>query len=538
MNNLTDEQIDKILKDSFKQDIQISDKANAVFENFKPETIKEPTKDESNIKEEIKQTRKNVIDGLFYKRLNKFLSVAAVSLSVVIVGGTALYFNQDKMQGKQENQGNNTTIVQPTQRFVIKNEPLQYSNEQVVKEIENKFVTVYMVGNKDIGVQLKSKYWDEVLKMEVETSSEVYKVDGIEKNIKDVFIGCPEDSAIPCVFLVMEDNTGMYIDLYGYYNNVLHFEAFELEWLDNLVGFEEKTKYYSYSKTEYYTYVEAIRSDGFRKEISVLMVNNWDGREVDTYDKRNEKYIKMHNGDAVPDDGKGDFEVDGIHYNGVDMDNRYVYCMKGEFMYQDLYRIERSTGKETCIASGIGGMARNNPDGRISYYVNDDNYTIYELDDNIIYRHKDESIITEVTKVQEEKTESKNEQSEDVEDYYKIDAVGKYVQENISDSVYYKSTIEVTEQDDNMIKFEIDAAHGTDEEHVNIGSLAGTAEKQGINRYVYEKNEDGNECKIVFQFDAHRQFQFVYITESYSQNINPYAGAGVFFAGEYEYRGK
>ena len=91
MNNVNDEQIDKIIKEKFKQDNTISDKASSVFANFKP-----PVENKTTIKQETMQANQNVINALFYKRLNKFLSVAAVSLTVVLVGGTTLYFNKNK----------------------------------------------------------------------------------------------------------------------------------------------------------------------------------------------------------------------------------------------------------------------------------------------------------------------------------------------------------------------------------------------------------------------------------------------------------
>ena len=87
MNNLNDEQMDRIIKEKFQKDNKISNKANLIFENFNPQT-----EEKSNIKEKMNTDNQDVLNNLFYKKLNKILSVAAVSLSVLVVGGTTLYF--------------------------------------------------------------------------------------------------------------------------------------------------------------------------------------------------------------------------------------------------------------------------------------------------------------------------------------------------------------------------------------------------------------------------------------------------------------
>lgn len=400
MSKLNDEQMDRIIKEEFHKDKIISEKASSIFENFNPQT-----EEKSPIKEEINKTNKNVIDVQFYKKLNKILSVAAVSLTVVLVGGTTLYFNKDKLQNNVNNP--NETITY-TANNLIKNEPLHFSNEQVIKEIEDNYVKVYLVGNKDVGVEFKSFYWDELLG-NVTVASEKYKIDGINGEVKDIFIGKAVNSVVPYIFILMKDSTAMYVDLHGHYGNYinLYYTAVSIDGLDDIVGFEEKTRKFSYSNTDY-TYVNAIRSDGKRKEIEIGKVNDWEDTSSETFDKYNEKYINAHEGKAIPDDGKGDFEVDGIQYYTTNRDNKNLYCLKGDFMHHDLYRIERSTGKETCIASGINGMTRNDIGDRIKFYVIDNNFEIYELDDNIIYSHSDGRIITEVTKNnQETKTQNK-----------------------------------------------------------------------------------------------------------------------------------
>ena len=425
MNRLNDEQMDRIIKEEMKKDTFISEKANSIFSNFNPQLEEKAVKNE-----DIERDNKNVINAVFYKRLNKVLSVAAVLLTVVLVGGTTLYFNRDKLQNNQNNQ--NETVTYTTNNL-IKNEPMHFSNEQVIKEIEDDFVKVYLVGNRDIGVEFKSSYWDEVLG-NVIVSSETYKIDGINDEIKDIFIGKAENSAVPYIFTIMKDGTAMYVDLHRYYNNYseYYYVAMPIVGLYDVVGFEEKTRKFSYSNTDY-TFVNAIRSDGKRKEIEIGKENNWDNTSSETFEKLNEKYVKAHEGKEIPDDGKGDFEVDGIHYYTINKDNEHVYCLKGDSMHRDLYRIERSTGKETCIATGISGMARDNSDGRISFYVIKNDYIIYELDDNIIYKDSsNNTVINEVTRV-EEKTE--NQQENDKPNIQELSEFEKKVYE--SGNYYY-----------------------------------------------------------------------------------------------------
>lgn len=112
---------------------------------------------------------------------------------------------------------------------------------------------------------------------------------------------------------------------------------------------------------------------------------------------------------------------------------------------------------------------------------------------------------------------------------------GKYENKSENDGHYYNATINVTDQGESIIEFEISAVNGTDVEHVNIGELKGIAKKVGTNRYVYEENIDKKDYKITFTFDAHRTFQWVKVEESYyPDSNNPYAGHGVYFTGEYE----
>ena len=407
MNNFEDERIDKIIKSKMQKDNYISDQANSVFDNFKHSEIRNKENKTENIKQNTVKTGKNkVVQLSFYQKMNRVLSVAAVSLTVVLVGGTALYLNRDG-QNNQDGSANQSIVY--NQKYLIKNEPMLIENQQVVKESENGFVKAYLVGKRDVGINLTSTYWNE---FDGEfKSTDCYKIDNITKNVSDILVGEIGGHGLPYLFLLMEDGTIEYVDLKCMYNNTFYFVSTKLEGLNNVAGLEQKSRKFSYSNNDY-EYVNAIRKDGFRKEIEIGVINDWNDDVIENFDSLNQKYINAHNKSVIPDDGKGDFEVDGKHYYTADIDNRFIYYLKGPFMGNNLYRVERSTGKEICMAEGIGGMARNNSDGRISFYVNEDYYIIYEFDDNIIFRHRDESIISRATESNKQGVTENNKEQE------------------------------------------------------------------------------------------------------------------------------
>ncbi len=103
--------------------------------------------------------------------------------------------------------------------------------------------------------------------------------------------------------------------------------------------------------------------------------------------------------------------------------------------------------------------------------------------------------------------------------------IGKYEQKSETYSPYYHSIIEINNETGNTIDFKIDTTHGLDIDHVNLGSLKGTAKMVNSNTYVFEENE----AKITFEFSNNK----LKISENYKDDINPYGGHGVYFAGEY-----
>ncbi len=106
---------------------------------------------------------------------------------------------------------------------------------------------------------------------------------------------------------------------------------------------------------------------------------------------------------------------------------------------------------------------------------------------------------------------------------------GKYTNKAENENSYHDASIEITNQTETIFNFKIEAIHGMDIDHVNIGNVSGTANKIDNNTYEFKEEIDGQISKITFKFNDNK----VTITENYPDNINPYAGHNVYFAGDY-----
>lgn len=335
MNNLSDEEIDKIIKEKFQKDEVIPDKVNAIFNNFNPHAInkennkennnekngnkvmyivgQEESKQQNNYENEIKNENKfqsqNIITNngnnqsnatsninnklfsiSFYKNLNKYLSVAAVSLTVVLVGGTTLYFNKNNNNGsKSSNNTNSNTMV--IQNYIIKNEELQFEKEQVLRESENEYVKVSLIGKREVAIQLKQSYID-YYNLKNVSEDKKYKVNNINNDIKDVFVGYTGNEKTPMVLLLMEDNTAEFVKVFN--NDIAGYE-YEfvsngpVNGLYNIIGFMQGSRKFE-KIDEYYYYISAIRKDGVSKAIEFYDYNDWDDQVDDVYERLNRLY--------------------------------------------------------------------------------------------------------------------------------------------------------------------------------------------------------------------------------------------------------
>ncbi len=123
---------------------------------------------------------------------------------------------------------------------------------------------------------------------------------------------------------------------------------------------------------------------------------------------------------------------------------------------------------------------------------------------------------------------------------------GKYKNYSETEGSYYRSDLVIKNSSKDSIDFELNTAYGRDVDHVNIGDLSKKAIKIDVPEdmkipdstqyaYEYEDVNEGETNRIIFVYTAHKQFEYISIVEEYSNpDFNPYAGHGVFFAGEYE----
>ena len=126
-------------------------------------------------------------------------------------------------------------------------------------------------------------------------------------------------------------------------------------------------------------------------------------------------------------------------------------------------------------------------------------------------------------------TTSKVEENNNTDINAQQDLNGTYINKSENENSYHSASIEITNQTDTTFDFKIEALHGMDIDHVNIGNVNGTANK--IDNYTYEFAEEinGQTSIITFKFNDNK----VTVTEKYPDNINPYAGHNVYFAGDY-----
>ena len=122
---------------------------------------------------------------------------------------------------------------------------------------------------------------------------------------------------------------------------------------------------------------------------------------------------------------------------------------------------------------------------------------------------------------------------------------GTYKSESETKNYYYSSQLIISNQTNNSIDFSISAVHGHDVDHVNIGEISGTANRIDIPKdfvapdsiqyaYQFVDTIDNKTNKITIVYTHFKKFEFVDIIEEYADDRNPYAGAGVYFEGDYE----
>lgn len=315
---------DNFIKKKFEEDNYISEQANDVFKKFQNSisnskvtnqmynriSNQESSHIDSQLNSQINNQNNNRFSShvnnfassqsnntkneynnpeiIFYRRMNRFLSVAAVFLCAIIVGtGTIIYNRKNKVE--------NIDIV--TKSTSVRNEELKFSSEQVTKFHENDLIKVSLIGSRDVAIQLKQAFI-ELYDLNLSPYKQ-YKVNNISKDVKDVFVGNIVSDKTPYVMLLMDDETVEYIqiledDFSSESRYEFNFESKgRINGLYNVVAFEQSSRYYSYSSDVYY-YINAIKEDGQKREIDIGYYNGWDSNTTNVFDELNKKYIDKY----------------------------------------------------------------------------------------------------------------------------------------------------------------------------------------------------------------------------------------------------
>lgn len=378
---------DDLIKQKFQKDKFISNEANNVFEKFKKENLSNQNELNDKTNDKTNATNK-VVNIAFYKRMRSILSVAAVFVCIIVAGGVGVKYTQVISN-------NNATVDYTNNNVKPSYENIKYGKEEIVSESENNLVKAYLIRNKEVIIQLKNSFI-KAYNLNISEDNQ-YVVKGINKGIKDIFVGCIVDEKHPYVLLLMEDGTAECVQILydvkvpeGNYQFEFTTQGV-IEGLDNVVGFEQQTRKFSYSPDLYY-YINAIRKDGKKKEIELGVYNDWNDKSTRTYDRLNQKYIKDFDSNAIVDDGTDDvIQNSKIIYNLSIEHNYSYYMLEGKF-----YRIDNTNQSETCLAEGVNGIVRDNTNGKLTVLLNK-NYKINEIDKNIIYNESDVVTTSDVT---------------------------------------------------------------------------------------------------------------------------------------------
>jgi len=462
---------DDFIMKKFQEDNIIPDKVNKVFEDFKKSNMQSVNKKSVNsvykfneyysendaikiidihtennvtksrdINKENMQPKVNINQNNYtnntnqtgkifsffsYKNINKMLSVAAVFLCVVLVGMGTLVKN--KSQNIE-----NINIV--TSRVSIKNKEINFSNDKVITSSENTWIKASIIGEKQVAIELKENFI-EMYGLNFAREKK-YEVANITKNVKDIFVGSMISFDRPCVLLIMEDGTAeciqilnddMTIDTKNYEFDF--YSQGKIRGLNNVVGFEQQSRYYSNSSERFY-YINAIRGDGKRKEIDLGYYNDWDDTSTLVYDLYNAKYLnKEEDENEIIDDDiivdeieDNETQTDEVENNETQIDKvendegnnnqselnseekiEYIQFSTDENISyylekSNLYKLNKTTNSTNCVATGVQSFNKNT-DGTLIAWL-DKEYTINEIDYNVVFNENDVSKSTNLIGVE------------------------------------------------------------------------------------------------------------------------------------------
>lgn len=350
---MLDNEKDNIIKNELQKDKYISKQANDVFQNFYS----------MNSYEASNQTEKINSNEIHIKGNNKMLfrwkaliSVAA-SFVMVFSAGIAVYVNKDnsnQIASDEEMQIYTASIIggknaADYESIIVKNNEAIVTENDIRKISENDMVKAILTTDGEVDVQLKQSFISKYkLNLDV---TKYYKVFGINKEIKNIFVGYIEKSDMPYVLLLTKNNTVEYIQIVDGNVSDKNKNTFEIYFynkgqilgLENIVRFEQR-KEYRYEDKLYY-YIVAVSSTGVQKEIEL-------GKYNDMSDGLEKKV-----GFSSPKD-KRTYYVDKENYiqtSGWNSDYNGVYHIKNN----DLYYIDLKNGGEHKLIEGVEKIWKN-----------------------------------------------------------------------------------------------------------------------------------------------------------------------------------
>lgn len=361
---MLDDKKDNFIKKELQKDKNISKQANDVFQNFyKMNSYEASNQTEKITNEDEKINSKEIHIKSNNKMLFRWKALISVAASFVIVfsAGIAVYVNKDKLNNNNSNliasnEDTQTSIaniiggknVADYKRIIIKNNEVIISESEIRKSSENDMVKAIITNDGILAIQLKQNFVDTYnLNLDIH---KYYSVSGINKTIKDIFVGYIENSYTPYVLLLLNDNTVEYVQIVNGDISENDKETYEFYFynkgqilgLENIVKFEQRKEY---RKSKLHYFIIAISSTGVKKEIELGKYNDMtDGLENKTF------YTTM--------DGNDTYYVDKENYiqtGGLTPDYNGIYHIKED----NLYYVDLINGGEVKLIEGVEKIWRN-----------------------------------------------------------------------------------------------------------------------------------------------------------------------------------
>ena len=290
---MLDNEKDHIIKKELQKDKYISKQANDVFQNFyKMNSYEASNQTEKITNDDEKTNYKEIHIKSNNKMLFRWKALISVAASFVIVfsAGIAVYVNKDKINNYNSNlvasnEDTQTSIASiiggknaaDYKSVTVKNTEVTVAENSIFKSSENDMIKAIVTSDGMVEIQLKQNFMS-TYNLNLDTNK-YYRVHGINKKIKDIFVGYIDNSYKPYVLLLLNDNTVEYVQVVSGAVSEDDKDTFEFYFdnqgkiigLESIIGFEQRTEY---RENELHYYIVAISSTGVEKEIELEEYND------------------------------------------------------------------------------------------------------------------------------------------------------------------------------------------------------------------------------------------------------------------------